>query len=127
VTVANEASSTTAIVLQLDGRGRAALSPAEACETLVICMSNLYGLMKDGKIPFFHIGGRTKLMVADVARFLESQRNENPGMRQVPWDRNGLGPRQYHPRREDLERVAKVAKPQLRPVGRPRKATRAKA
>jgi excisionase family DNA binding protein len=106
VTVANETSSAIAAVLELDDHGRAVQSPAEGCVTLGISMSTLYGLMKTGKLPFFHIGGRTKIRVSDIARFLELQRDENPGMRQVPWDRKSSAPRRHWPRRPTTSKEA---------------------
>jgi excisionase family DNA binding protein len=100
--------------------GHALASMPKTAELLDCGLSRVYKLLDEGELKSFLVGGRRKVAVADIADFIARKRAEEPKKRVVPWDRNVLGARQYHLRREDPERVAKPEKPPLRPVGRPR-------
>jgi excisionase family DNA binding protein len=109
VTVANETSSATAVVLKLDDRGRALLSPAETAEALGVGISSVYKLMNNAELPFVRLLGRTKIPASDLAEFIGRKRDEKPGMRLTPWDRDGLAARKHWPRRLADEQDASTA------------------
>jgi hypothetical protein len=85
-------------VLELDDKGRALLSPAQACAVIGICPTTLYGIMRSGKLPFLHVAGRTKIAVSDVASYIARER-EGATMRTMPWDREKIAPRKRWPRK----------------------------
>lgn len=74
------------VVLPLDERGRALLSPEAACDVLDCSMSKLYRLMNSGALEFVHLGGRTKIPVDGVAKLIDALRAKSPRMRERPWD-----------------------------------------
>jgi hypothetical protein len=113
----DEGDPTTLKVLN----GHALASMPKTAELLDCGISRIYKLIDAGELKSFLVGGRRKIAVADIVNFIARKRAEEPKKRVVPWDKNGMGERRYHPRREPPEPVAKVEKPQLRPVGRPRK------
>ena len=108
------------IALQIS-HGKLLASPARASELLDCGLSRIYKLIDSKELPSFLVGGRRKIAIADIAALVARKRAEGLHKRTMPWDVGGLGERQYHPRREAPGRIAKVEKPQLRPVGRPRK------
>jgi excisionase family DNA binding protein len=106
------------IALQI-ANGRLLASPARASELLDCGLSRVYKMIDSRELPSFLIGGRRKIAITDIAELVAKKRIGELCKRVMPWDARGLGERKYHPRRENPEWVAKVEKPQLRPVGRP--------
>jgi hypothetical protein len=107
------------IALQI-ANGSLLASPAKAAVLFDCGLSRIYKMIDSQELPSFLVGGRRKIAITDIAELIAKKRSEGLHKRTMPWDAHGLGERKYHPRREAPERVAKVEKPQVRPVGRPR-------
>ena len=91
-------------------------------------MSRIYKLMEDGSLPSFLIGGRRKIPLQAITRLIAEKSAEPMRPRVMPWDRDGTGQRQHHPRREDAPESGKRQQARAEAVevrrgpGRPRKA-----
>ena len=126
-TTVDDATEARVLLLMKLGGGHAVVSPAKACDLLDCGLSRIYRLMDTNELPSLLIGGRRKIAIEHIAKLIT--RHEAAGGRRVmPWDQDGPGARQYHPRREvapasesDKRRMAEEETARRRP-GRPRKA-----
>ena len=114
------------LLLMKLGGGHAVVSPAKACDLLDCGLSRIYKLMDAGELPSILLGGRRKIGIEHIAKLLA--RKEAEGRRRtMPWDKDGLAQRQYHPRREDApdsdtrQQARAEAVEVRRGPGRPRK------
>lgn len=81
--------------------GHALASMPKTAELLDCGLSRVYKLIDAGELKSFLVGGRRKIAVSDLMDFIAKMRAQGPGKRKVPWDADGIGPRQRHPRRGD--------------------------
>jgi excisionase family DNA binding protein len=98
-----------------------ALTLPQFADMLGVGLSTVYKIVKESQVKSVTIGGRRRILAEDAEAFLAGRHAAPAPMRVMPWDRDGIAKRQYHPRRGDPERVVKKEEPQRRPVGRPRK------
>ncbi|HZZ61498.1 MAG TPA: helix-turn-helix domain-containing protein [Roseiarcus sp.] len=108
------AETSTALVLRLDERGRALLSPVEASEVLGVAVSTTYKLMHDGKLPFLHIAGKTKIPVPGIVTLIETALAEKPTMRKLPWMGDADAPRKRAGRARPATGLARPLNPTTR-------------
>jgi excisionase family DNA binding protein len=106
---------------------RLAVSVQRAADALDCGVSYVYRLIDAGELPSHLLAGRRKIDVKDIMTLYARKRAAPAPMRTMPWDQNGIAPRQYWPRRDDAPDSPKRIKARAeaaevrRGPGRPRK------